>query len=443
MFICIVVLAVFLRVGSAILQGNSVVDLPGIYDQISYHGLAQRIIDGYGFSFGEYHWPATPAGEPTAHWSYIYTLYLVVVYKLFGVYPVVPRLIQALIGGIFQTFFIQRLGTRLFNRKVGLVAAAISAVYIYFFYYAGALITETFYITGILWSFDCGFRIINPAPNREYRTQKNSFWQWFELGIAVAVTVLLRQLFLLFLPFFFLWLWWNLGEKETTGWKRVLHWSAIKGLSVIVIVLVLTILPFTIRNYRAFRTFVLLNTNAGYAFFWGNHPIYGTHFIPILPQSMGSYQDLIPEEIRDLNEAALDKELLKRGIQFVKDDPKRYILLSISRIPAYFMFWPAPQSGLVSNVSRVASFGVILPFMIYGIIIAIRKKWAENGNKLLNVLSSSEGLVLLFVVIYSAIHILSWALIRYRLPVDATLIPFAAIGIVDIYRRVIPNQTVI
>jgi hypothetical protein len=33
------------------------------------------------------------------------------------------------------------------------------------------------------------------------------------------------------------------------------------------------------------------------------------------------------------------------------------------------------------------------------------------------------------------IHLLSWALIRYRLPVDAVLIVFAGLAFVDLYTR--------
>src|SRR5690349_10046339 len=66
----ILLIATLLRLASAFYQGNTVTDLPGVYDQISYDGLARRVVDGYGFAFAEGHWPATRAGEPTAHWSY-------------------------------------------------------------------------------------------------------------------------------------------------------------------------------------------------------------------------------------------------------------------------------------------------------------------------------------------------------------------------------------
>jgi hypothetical protein len=37
--------------------------------------------------------------------------------------------------------------------------------------------------------------------------------------------------------------------------------------------------------------------------------------------------------------------------------------------------------------------------------------------------------------IYTAIPLLTWALIRYRLPVDAVLIPFAAFLLSDLFHR--------
>jgi hypothetical protein len=42
---------------------------------------------------------------------------------------------------------------------------------------------------------------------------------------------------------------------------------------------------------------------------------------------------------------------------------------------------------------------------------------------------------MLFASIYTLIHLLSWALIRYRLPVDAVLLIFAALALVDIAQR--------
>jgi hypothetical protein len=193
--------------------------------------------------------------------------------------------------------------------------------------------------------------------------------------------------------------------------------------------IVLVVLPVTLYNYSRFGRFVLLNTNSGYAFFWGNNPVYGTKFIPILPTA--EYQAMIPEEVRQLDEAALDQELLKRGLQFVMNDPKRYVLLSLSRIPSYFMFWYSSDSTALSNISRMGSFGVFLPFMLYGLFLAVRK---SSGFR--NLLYSPQGLLLLFALVYAGVHILTWTLIRYRLPVDAVLIPFAGYAVLDVAERI-------
>jgi hypothetical protein len=36
---------------------------------------------------------------------------------------------------------------------------------------------------------------------------------------------------------------------------------------------------------------------------------------------------------------------------------------------------------------------------------------------------------------YSLLHVLTWAMTRYRLPVDAVAIVFAAVGMVDLWGR--------
>ena len=431
----ILLIATLLRLASAFYQGNTVTDLPGVYDQISYDGLARRVVDGYGFAFAEGHWPATRAGEPTAHWSYLYTLYLTAIYAVVGKQAVVARVLQALLAGVLHTWLAWRIGRRVFGAATGLVAAAISALYIYFFYYAGALITETFYIIAILWTFDVALRLIQSGPDRENLSAKRT-WLWVELGLALGVTALLRQVFLLFAPFLYLWLWWYVPRPQfptgvSSALLQRLRWSTLRGLIGATLVVVLLILPWTIRNYRAFGTFVLLNTNAGFAFFWGNHPIYGTHFVGILPANGPSYYDLIPKELLPLNEAELDRALLKRGIGFITDDPRRYVLLSLSRFEEYFKFWPSSDSGLVSNLSRVGSFGLCLPFMIYGFALSLGLLWRPQQE------GQRAGLVLLylFCVIYAAVHLLTWALIRYRLPIDAVLICFAAFGLVDLAKR--------
>jgi hypothetical protein len=218
----------------------------------------------------------------------------------------------------------------------------------------------------------------------------------------------------------YLWIWWA-GRKNQA-------YAPIRTLLIATVVVMILILPFTVYNYTRFQRFVLLNTNAGFAFFWGNHPIHGDKFI--VAREMENYQVLIPDDLVGLDEAALDQALLKRGLEFILADPVRYMKLSLSRIPVYFNFWPDPESNALSNITRVGSFGVYLPFFLAGIFLWMkgqrRKGWAQA-------LASPGALLALFAIIYSAVHILTWTLVRYRLPVDAALIPFAAVAVARLF----------
>jgi hypothetical protein len=434
----ILILSVVLRIGAAFYMGNQVIPLPGTFDQVSYHNLALRVLDGHGFTFDRPWWPVTAAGAPTAHWSYLYTMYLMAVYAIFGPYPLIARLIQAVFVGLLQPYLAYQIAGQVFKltnkgsaeahpsfipaavtQQIPLFAAGITAIYIYFIYYAAALMTESFFILGVMASLLLTMVLANRIAEPEYRNLA------IALGLTISITVLLRQLFLLFVPFLFLWL--IIFTYKQGLWSRLVSSS-----SIVVAILILAILPFTIYNYARFDRFVLLNTNAGYVLFWANHPFYGTEFKPA--SEMGdTYQKLVPPELRQLDEAALDQALLKQGIGFIVDDPQRFIYLSLSRIPEYFKFWLDPDSAMLSNISRVGSFGLFLPFIIYGLLRPLIKvsrlpKFAFSWQ------SPSLYVVLLylFIIIYTAIHLLTWSLIRYRLPVDAFLVVFAALALAEL-----------
>jgi 4-amino-4-deoxy-L-arabinose transferase-like glycosyltransferase len=415
----IIIVSIVLRVAMALFLGNQVMVLPGTFDQVSYDMLAQRVLGGHGFTVAELWWPITPAGEPTAHWSFLYTLFLAAVYRVVGYAPLVVRLIQAVLVGFLLPWLTYRLGKRAFGPTVGLVAAGLSAIYIYFVYYAATLMTEPFYIITILWTLDLAMQLGQATDPDATEMSSKSKWTWLLLGLTLGLTILFRQVFLLFIPILFAWLLWRSYRYQQ---RAVLSMGGrLFGATIIVI---LMILPGTIRNYRAFDTFVLLNTNAGFAFFWGNHPIHGYNFIPILPADGPSYEELIPDDLRHLNEAELDRALLKLSLAEITGDPVRYAILSFSRIQEYIKFWPSSDSSLISNISRVFSFGVILPFMIYGLVIGFRRSL------------SSEALILyLFMITYAGIHLLTWTLIRYRLPIDAVLLMFAGLALVDLQAR--------
>jgi len=465
------------RLGAVFVMGDTVEVLPGIYDQVSYHTLATRLLDGQGFTFATEWWPITQAGEPTAHWSYLYTFYLTAVYAIVGIHPIAARIIQVLIVGILTPWFIFSLALRLqssssllsttdsgsqlplspvpsrllsssvkWKTLLPLLAATWITFYPYFIYYSAALMTEMFYITAILWSLNLAIGI---AYRHNNRAGKGGWINFALLGLALGIAVLLRQVYLAFIPF--LWAWMLLvmfrtrqragvpGEKVKPRSGRVVAGFVSAG-----VVVAGMILPFTLWNYRQFDRFVLLNTNAGYAFFWANHPVHGDDFVPLFTPDMPTYQELIPPALRSLDEAALDNALLDQGMRFVRADPWRYVRLSLSRIDDHFIFWPKSDSSLLSNITRVASIGLALPFMLFGAGLWLFNSWRLATGKLISrlwaVLLQPGSLLLLFFLVYVGVHLLSWAGIRYRLPADAVMLVFAAHSFYSLLIKVIKRR---
>jgi 4-amino-4-deoxy-L-arabinose transferase-like glycosyltransferase len=411
--VAVISLGILLRIGAALYLGNVITGTQQtrIYDQVSYNALASSLLAGQGYSFDKDWYPFTPARTPTAHWSFLYPLYLAGIYKVTGYLPVVARLIQAVICGLLSLWLLFRLGSRLFGEKVGLASAAMGAVYAYFIYHDAALMTESFFVLGVLVMFDLSLQIVDgerkEAGAGEAQDQREGgLKNWIWLGIVLGLLALLRQTIILWVPFLLLWIF--AFSKGRSRWY---------GPVVTLAVMALFILPWTVRNYWVYGSFLPLNSNAGYALYSANHPDHGTNFnqdyaAPLPPDLVG----------KGLNEAQWNNALTRRGLEFILQDPLRYLLLSLDRVPIFFNFWFSAESDLPSNLMRVLSYGLYLPFYVYGLILSF-SRWKRCL------------LFYLFALIYSLMHILTWASIRYRLPVDMALMPFAALALIDVISR--------
>jgi hypothetical protein len=243
----------------------------------------------------------------------------------------------------------------------------------------------------VLWTIDLSLTLVERPSTRN--------WLW--LGVAIAAGVLLRQVFALPALLAIAWIFWKSGRWAL--WRQAL---------IPIAVLAFAITPWTVRNYVAFGTPLLLNSNAGFVLYSSLHPRHGTYWDAnqaVVP---------IPADWRHrMNEAQLDKELTREALSFVLADPVRLVPLSLSKVPEFFKFGISGESGLPSNLARVSSFLLVVPFAVVGMLAASRKPPSE--------LSLLYG----FMGVYTAIHIVSWASVRYRLPVDACLVVFAGLGL--------------
>ncbi|MCX6032004.1 MAG: hypothetical protein NT169_22250 [Chloroflexi bacterium] len=458
----ILAVAILLRVALALTLGDTT---PPGKDETSYFTLGARVAAGHGFTFDRPWYPFTPAETPTAHWSFLYALIVAAVYTVAGPHPLAVRLVSAVLSGLLLPWLTYRLAVRVTAVRVTAVrgqgsgdrgqesearssascllppascllspascllppvlAAALAAVYPYFILYGAMIQTEAFYICALLWSLERTLALEWQIANGKRQTANlqsaiRNLQSTILLGLSLGIATLFRQSVLPWVAVLFAWLLY-------AGWRAGRLRQMIVAVSASTLALALCLAPFTVRNYRVYGNFLLLNSNAGYAMYSAQHPMHGVSFQEFAAAPL-------PDDLLrlNLNEAQWDKALMQRGIGFVLAEPGRYLRLSLSRVPDYFEFWPKPGTSLVNNIGRVASFGLFLPFMLYGIYLEVKAKVKAQGGYFS---ASALTLTLAFVIFYSALHILTWAMPRYRLPVDAVLLIFAAAGLADLLAR--------
>jgi hypothetical protein len=112
----------------------------------------------------------------------------------------------------------------------------------------------------------------------------------------------------------------------------------------------------------------------------------------------------------------MDRALTRKGIENILVDPLRYLQLTLDKTREYFMFWPSNNSSQISNLNRMLSFGLYLPFMLLGLGFSV-SRWRSFTP------------LYIFIIIHTSVHLLTWPAPRYRLPVDAVLMVFAGLAI--------------
>jgi 4-amino-4-deoxy-L-arabinose transferase-like glycosyltransferase len=393
--VAIVVVGLLLRVAMALYLGNQVVPTPAAYDQIFFQDVALNLLAGKGFAFTRPPWPFIAAGAPTAYTSFLYQLFLAGVYLVFGAQPLAARLVQALLCsvmplqmyGLVRRLLRQPPAWERLAGMVALLAAAITAGYAYFVYYSATLMTEGLYLVTVLWSLNATLDL----------AERPSARRWVSWALAVGLATSLRQVFMPMAALLLLYVLWKARRQVS-----------LRHLVLAGVILAALILPWTVRNYLVFHRFLLLNSQAGHVFWNANHPDLGTHF-----EAAAMFP--IPADLQGANEVDLSNELMRRALQNIAADPRRFLLLSLDRLRIFFIFYPMQESSPFSNVARTVSFGLCLPFMVLGLVLSLRewRRWL---------------LLYGFIAAYTLLHVISWVQIRYRMPVDAALVPFAALA---------------
>ena len=365
-----------------------------VADPADYHRLATGLVEGRGYVNAD---GASTAWRPPG-----YPVFLAAVYKIVGVDVLRVTIVQAVIGGGTVLLLIV-LGAMMLDWPRALVSGVIAAIYPAFVWLPRLLLSENLSIFLLLLSLVVIVLYL--------RTSRLIWMVAFAVLCALNTLVRGNNLFLPMAVVF--------GLVFIRWRSRSLNWNQlIAPLLVLAITLLMTLLPWTMRNYRVFHQLIPIATQDGltlYASYWppqkNGKLIWGT-----LP---GIEDPAIAAAAQTGDEAKAARYLNDLTRQRLLNDPGLFFRLIPSKmmsllVPLDWEVFPhAPGSTRTLNVGYLL---LLIPALLGSIVMfrrRVRHQW---------LLWLLPGMVLIQAVLF-------YGSPRFRLPAELIGILPAAVGV--------------
>lgn len=368
-------------------------------DPLTYDQLARNLLAGRPYVGASFYFPAGTE-NPTALWDPLYPLFLAGIYALVGHDFLAVRLVHVVLG-VASCGLLYVLGRSVFGPRIGLLGAGFAAIYPFFIYYTGQILTETLFIFLMmaLLTLACAIAQRRISGGLAVLT----------LGITAGLTVLTRAEALYFAVILIIVLgWWSapLRTSGTPGWR-----ARFISLIALVVVFGATLSPWVGFNYARFdRLFV--TTKLGYNLYTYYHP-------RMTADQRVRSADIPQPDLTGLSEPEREARLLSEGLGFMAADPGRTARFMVAKAGLLFKLTPSNEINRRYALVSLLSYGVLVPFMVIGAILSLRR-WPLTWP------------LLLWVVMGSASGILVLAGIRLRMRIEPILLLFAAVGAIEL-----------
>ncbi len=369
--------------------------LPEFRDAATYSWPAWNLINGNGYSMDKH-----PPYTPTAHRGPTYPLFLSGIYLIFGRNYLVVQLIQALIGAI-TCILVYVIAKRFFDHKIAITSALIVAILPSLVYFTNHVITEVLFTFLLV--------ILCYALMKAFETQKKSIFAI--AGILLGISVLCRPEMLLFPLALFVGLFFIYKQRR----KALLYFV------VFLVSYIVTITPWTVRNYIVFQKLVPITTGGGILL----HRVGNENYLESVKEiQLGPKWEVKVSE---------DKNFIKRGIVGVFKDPGYYVKGIFLRC---FKLWkPASWSEVVHLTGSFRQYiaeGSLGKLAIKTFLLFLDGFTIAMGflGIIVTFNNWKKYIVLQIFIFYPLVfYSLLWAIPRYRLPLMPFMIIFAVVGV--------------
>ncbi len=349
--------------------------------------------------------------QPDAYYmSPLYPFFLTVVYGFFGIDRMYAVFAQSFLD-TFNCLLVFILGSTAFNRKTGLLAAFVYALYGIAIFFSGLLLESTL-VTAIVLAT---LIVLIKARERDWRT---GFWI---AGLLLGLAYLGRPNLLLFAGAMPLWMLGSLRD-ESTRTRSLCHLVCMAGGFAAVMLLI------TVKNGVVSNHWTPVSPQAGINFYIGNSKdaegymtkIEGVSDEPIT-QIKTSLEVAEKKTGRDMTLAEASRYWLLKGVRYWFEEPAHATRLYAKK---FAMFWRKEEVPLNTDYSfaRERIPVLRLPYFAFGLVAPLAL--AGMGLSLLRRRQSSS-LLIWFVLIFMLSVVLFFVTDRYRFPVAPILILFA------------------
>jgi 4-amino-4-deoxy-L-arabinose transferase-like glycosyltransferase len=377
--------------------------------------IAVSLATGHGFSS-----PFRVATGPTAWMTPVYPLLLAGIFRIFGVYTFRSYLAAALFNISCVTLACVPLYYA--ARRIGGRALAASATWLWAMFPNAILLTfesmweaclSALLAATILWA------TLALTGSRRLR-------DWCAYGLLWGLALMTNPVLASLLPLLLGWLAWRAWRERR---PRPLRESLARPALALVLA-TLCCVPWTIRNYRVFHSFVPWSSVLGLQLWQGNNPqarpIWLAHLHPINDQAeRAAYMRM--------GEIAYMKQKFHLAVAYMITHPRRELVL-ISR--RFLAIWsggtPYPFRDFLATHSPwfryVLLFNLLAALAAAAAIVVLFRRRSEYAFPLA-----------VFPLVFPWAYYLTLAYPRYRFPIDPVVILLAAIALLTLFRGKIPS----
>jgi hypothetical protein len=181
--------------------------------------------------------------------------------------------------------------------------------------------------------------------------------------------------------------------------------------------------PWVVRNAIVMQAFIPLTTSNGSNFYGGNNS-----------QANGGYESSEPYVLANFNEVDSNRMLAKRGVEWIRNNPGRFLLLLPAK--AFRFFWPLAfgTSGTVSTSPPIFVGVLVGTIAFYALgLLGISRLLAQRCFWEFSMLVATPLALL-------SLSLLTFGAARFALPAFPALTILASLGVGALGKQFAPTQ---